>query len=130
MYQKCINEYVSDMNRQSDELLLRFKHFAVAIIKLSQKHKVVLPFSVADQLIRSSTSVGANYAEAQNAISKLDFKNKIYISKKESAETEYWLSIVTELITDTELANLREEAHEITMILQKITTTLRSKSGT
>lgn len=47
-----------------------------------------------DQLIRSATSIGANYTEANNASSPTDFKNKIYIAKKEAAETKYWLGLI------------------------------------
>lgn len=120
------------MNRQSEELLERLRTFTVSVIQLVRTEKT-LPFSVIDQVIRSSSSIGANYAEAQNAASKQDFRNKIYISKKESAETEYWLSIIADLISSASkngLQKLQVEAHEITMILQKIINTLRSKSAT
>ena len=43
------------------------------------------------QLVRASSSPGANYAEAQSAISRKDFHNKIRISLKEMRETRYWL---------------------------------------
>jgi four helix bundle protein len=46
------------------------------------------------QLVRSGTSVGANYCEANGASSKKDFKNKIHICKKEAQETMYWLEII------------------------------------
>ena len=45
---------------------------------------------IINQLVRSSTSVGANYCEANNASSKKDFRNKIFICKKEAQETKYW----------------------------------------
>lgn len=118
------------MNSASTELSIRYKEFAVSIIRFVQSHKT-LPYSVVDQVIRSATSVGANYIEAQNAVSRADFRNKVFIAKKESAETEYWLSIIRELIPDVEMAELIKEAHEITMILQKIVNTLRdNKSAT
>lgn len=117
------------MNRQSDQLLERFRKHAVAVIKYCQANKS-LPFSVVDQVIRSSSSIGANYAEAQNASSRADFRNKIHIAKKESAETEYWLSIVKELNRGDDISALATETHEITLILQKIVTTLRGKTDT
>ncbi|NTV41278.1 MAG: four helix bundle protein [Candidatus Moranbacteria bacterium] len=46
------------------------------------------------QLIRSGTSIGANYCEANNASSKKDFRNKIFICKKEAQETKYWLRMI------------------------------------
>jgi four helix bundle protein len=47
--------------------------------------------SLIDQLIRSGTSVGANYREANETITKKDFKFKIQICRKEAKETKYWL---------------------------------------
>ena len=55
------------------------------------------------QLIRSATSIGANYAEANAASSKKDFRNKIFICKKEARETSYWLEIVLHLFPDCQL---------------------------
>ena len=46
---------------------------------------------ILNQLIRSGTSIGANYMEANGASSKRDFKNKIFICKKEAQETKHWL---------------------------------------
>jgi len=46
------------------------------------------------QLAKSSTSSGANYEEAQGAISRADFKNKVHISLKEMRESHYWLRII------------------------------------
>ncbi|MBI3887868.1 four helix bundle protein, partial [Candidatus Microgenomates bacterium] len=48
------------------------------------------------QIVRSATSIGANYSEANQAISKKDFINKIAIAKKESNETKYWLRMLAE----------------------------------
>ena len=48
------------------------------------------------QLVRSGTSIGANYMEANGASSKKDFRNKIHICKKEAQETKHWLRIMTQ----------------------------------
>lgn len=56
--------------------------------------------SLIDQFIRSGTSIGANYAEANEANSKKDFINKIAISKKESKETQYWLKLIAEVLPE------------------------------
>ena len=101
--------------------------FATAVIKQLRKQKS-LPFSVVDQLTRSSASIGANYAEACNASSKLDFRNKIFIAKKEAAETKYWIDLVIELADSQEWLNLRQEAKELVLILQTIVNTLKGKS--
>lgn len=104
--------------------------FGVKVIKLTQQLKSELPFSVIDQVIRSSTSIGANYTEAQNASSRADFKNKIFISKKEASETRYWLRIIYELTNQDSVNELIDEAQQILLILQKITNTLREKPAT
>lgn len=112
---------------QSEELENRFLTFGVNVIRLTQKLKAQLPFSVIDQVVRSSTSIGANYSEAQNASSRADFKNKIFISKKEASETRYWLRIITELTSKTDTELQLTEIQEILLILQKIVNTLREK---
>jgi len=113
----------------SDQFEERFIDFGISVIELVQQHKTELPFSVADQVIRSATSIGANYAEAQNASSKADFKNKIFIAKKEAGETRYWLRLIARIVGDTDIAALSDEVQQIILILQKIVTTLREKSA-
>ncbi len=113
--------------KQSEELESRFLAFGVNVIKSTQKFKNDLPFSVIDQVIRSSTSIGVNYSEAQNASSRSDFKNKIFISKKEAGETRYWLRVIHELTNQDSVNVLIDEAQQILLILQKITNTLREK---
>jgi len=78
-----------------------------------------------EQLTKSATSIGANYAEANNASSKTDFRSKIYIAKKEAAETKYWLELFGELENcKTRCRQLWQECQFILMTLQKIVTTL------
>lgn len=112
-------------NSKSLEFEERFLKFGVDVIKTITPRKEV-PRSVMDQAIRAATSIGANYAEAQNAASKADFKNKVFIAKKEAAEARYWLRVIAEL-TEPELVNeLLTESQEILLILQKTINTLRS----
>jgi len=59
------------------------------------------------QLVRSATSVGANYCEANGASSKKDFKNKIFICRKEIQETKYWLELIAES-NEEEKENLKK----------------------
>jgi four helix bundle protein len=75
-----------------------------------------------NQLVRSATSVGANYSEANNASSKRDFRNKAIISKKEAQETKHWLRMIKPCFPDNLVAVdiFRQEAHELTLILQSI----------
>jgi len=77
-----------------------------------------------EQLIRSATSIGANFIEAKNGSSKRDFRNKVFISKKEASETLYWLKLLDEFTDSSELKSLQKECHEIILILQKIINTL------
>jgi four helix bundle protein len=79
------------------ELEVRTKRFALDLIDLVER----LPNGragdvVGRQLLRSGTSIGANYREANRAESKNDFIHKVGISTKEAAETEFWLELVSE----------------------------------
>src|SRR3990167_4938484 len=74
----------------------RTAKFAESIIGLAgkvAKNAITLP--IISQIVRAGTSVGANYCEANGASSKKEFKNKIYICKKEIQETKYWLRIIS-----------------------------------
>ncbi len=105
--------------------------FSVLVVRLCGKYSKQPELrSMIDQVIRSATSIGANYAEANNSSSKADFKNKIYIAKKEAGETRYWLKILAELLPGENFTSLQQEALELNLILQKITSTLNEqKSG-
>ena len=78
--------------------------------------------SLIRQLIRSATSIGANYMEANQAASKKDFKNKIRISQKESNESKHWLRMIAtvEISRKQECRKYWQEAHELTLIFAKI----------
>jgi four helix bundle protein len=65
--------------------------FALDIVRFTEQLESAKKFSVAKQLIRCGTSIGANVREAQNAESKSDFIHKSKIAAKEADETEYWL---------------------------------------
>ncbi len=81
------------------------------------------------QLIRSATSVGANYREANGASSQKDFYNKIAICRKEIQESKYWFELLSESNPETKdsLRKLWAEAHELTLIFNRISTSLRNK---
>ncbi len=74
------------------------------------------------QIVRSATSIGANYMEANQASSKKDFRNKICISQKEANETKHWLRMLAIANKDkiTECRLYWKEAHELTLIFSKI----------
>ena len=97
--------------------------FSEKIIDLCKKvpdNTIAKP--IISQLVRAATSIGANYMEANGASSKKDFKNKIFICKKESMETKYWLRMLTK--TDNQVTDdcreLWKEAQELTLIFSKI----------
>jgi four helix bundle protein len=85
---------------------------------------------IINQIIRSGTSIGANYCEANNASSKKDFKNKIFICKKESQETKYWLQMIAKCHPERkeEIRKLWQECQELTMIFQKIISTMNKSN--
>ena len=70
------------------------KKFAIRIIGLEKYLNEKHEYSLANQILRSGTSIGANLAEAECAVSKKDFFSKIYIALKEANETLYWLEIL------------------------------------
>ena len=75
-----------------------------------------------NQVVRSGTSIGANYMEADGAESKKDFKHKIAICKKESNETLHWLRMIAKANLDKkeECRKLWKEAHELALIFSAI----------
>jgi four helix bundle protein len=77
---------------------------------------------ILSQLIRSATSVGANYCEADGAESKKDFQHKIGICKKECKETKHWLRMLSVSNPESKqrCRDLWKEVHELTLIFSKI----------
>lgn len=112
---------------QSQQLENRMLDFSAAVIGVIRQ----LPKSTENeilgrQLIRSSSSIGANYSEAINAASRIDFRNKIFIAKKEAAETRYWLRLL-QSINNTQIdTHLLDESSQLIFILQKIVSTLKN----
>ena len=83
---------------------------------LNENRKLVL----ANQLLRSGTSIGANVREAQNAESKADFIHKLKIAAKEANETEYWLQLCNQAPEYPEPVGLLGEITSINKVLNKI----------
>ncbi len=98
----------------------KFGTQAILFAKIIPKNCVTLP--LISQFIRASTSVGANYCEANNAESKKDFIHKVGISKKEVKETIFWLKMI--VAADSGLVDkikeLHQEAIELNLILSSI----------
>ena len=112
------------------ELEERIEIFGENVINLVKKIKInIINRSVIDQLVRSATSVGANYFEANGASSKKDFVNKVAIAKREVIETQHWLRMLiqTDNYLKQDITNLWDEAKQLGMILSKIISNVRKK---
>jgi four helix bundle protein len=77
---------------------------------------------IVNQLIRSGTSVGANFCEADEASSQKDFINKVAIANKEAKETQYWLKLLLFVLPQNKkpITNLLSEVKELNLILSSI----------
>ncbi len=112
------------------ELEERTAKFGEDVIKFIKTLKQdLVNKSIISQIIRSSTSIGANYCEADGAESKKDFQHKIGICKKESKETKHWLRMLS--ISNPEskqkCRELWKEVHELTLIFSKIINNSKNK---
>ena len=100
------------------------KKFAVKIVKLCNwlDQKPGARRTLSNQLIRSGTSVGANLFEGKYAESDADFIHKLRISRKELAETIFWLELLaeSEIIEQEKIKSLHEDAERIGRILTSI----------
>lgn len=121
------NRDLSENREQTKSEILERRMLTFAANIIRKLKKSTLPKSVIDQLTRSSASIGANYAEACNAASKLDFRNKIFIAKKEAAETRYWIDLCIELNAQEDWSHHRQESHELLVILQTIINSLNKR---
>lgn len=98
----------------------KFLNFAVRIVKLKNfLNQEKLERTIADQILRSGTSIGANQREANYAESDEDFIHKLSIAQKECNETLYWLELLqkTQYISEEEFKSLFNDASELLRIL-------------
>lgn len=106
-----------------DELIERTMQFALRVVKMSEVlPKTTAGRTAAGQIVRSATSVAANYRASQRAKSRADFVSKIATVLEEADETEFWLEFIAraELLLEARLAELRAEADELTRIFAAI----------
>ena len=111
--------------KKRNEISGRLFKFAIRVIKFlrtvpnSQEYQVIRY-----QLLKSATSAGANYYEAQSGSSRADFHNKVNIALKEMSESNYWLEIIHEILESKndkdELIWLIKESEELDNILGTI----------
>src|SRR3990167_2461810 len=109
-----------------EERTAKFGENIIGFCRSIKSDKLADP--ILNQLLRSGTSIGANYMEANGASSKRDFQNKIFICKKEAQETKHWLRMMAKCVPEKkeELRKLWSETQELTLIFQKITSTLKN----
>jgi four helix bundle protein len=106
-------------------LELRTLDFAKSIIHLCQKlPNNIVNHELVDQIIRSASSVGANYREANDSISKKDMLMRLRISRKEAKETSFWLELILEANPETKvlIEKLTDECQQLRNILSAIIT--------
>lgn len=123
-----MNQFSNINNKNNYNLEERTAKFGEATIEFCQKiRQDAITRSLINQLIRSSTSIGANYMEANGASSRKDFANKIYTCKKEAQETKHWLRMLAKCVPEkkNEIGKLWQECQELTLIFQKIVSTIR-----
>ena len=116
MLQPSITKHNFDLEERTLE-------FAKKVIRLCKKLPLnTINKEIVKQLIRSSGSVGANYREANDALSKKDFCHRVKISRKEAKESHYWLQLLEEANHDfkDETRELLQEAIELRKILSSI----------
>jgi four helix bundle protein len=118
------------VKRDLDERLLVY---GATIVKLVES----LPSTIAgrrigDQLLRSGTSVGANFEEAQGAEPKNDFAHKLQIALKELRESNYWLRLLakTEMLPQETLVVVIDESAQLKAILSKSIATVKGTAKT
>jgi four helix bundle protein len=116
----------------NQELVERTMTFAVRVLHMVEK----LPRNlggqaVARQVVRSGTSVAANYRAALRAKSRADFINKITVVLEEADETSFWIefAVQSKLLPEERLASLRDEAEQLVRIFSATRTTTRSRQS-
>jgi four helix bundle protein len=103
----------------SEDLKKRTKLFAVDVIRLVESlPKTKTGNVIGNQLIRSGTSVGANYRAACRAKSKADFINKLKIVEEEADESIYWMELLEDakVVESSKLNHIKKEADELLAI--------------
>ena len=108
-------------------ILIKSIDFALDIINFCEVLEGKRKFVIANQLLKSGTSIGANIHEAQNAESKADFIHKMKIAAKEIEEIKYWLILCEKAKSYPFDETLNQKVREISLIVYKIISTSKSK---
>lgn len=111
------------MQQSENVILKKTIEFSLAVIKYVELLEANKKFVIANQLLKSGTSIGANVHEAQNAESKNDFIHKFKIAAKEVEETRYWLVLCKNADNYPDVGTLEDILFEIEKIITKIIAT-------
>ena len=105
--------------------------FAVEIVAVSKELTLRRQFQMANQLVRSGTSIGANVSESEQAQSRADFISKLGIALKEAYETRYWLKLLEAVgdLSPESAMRLLPMVDEIIRILVKSIKTAKMSGG-
>jgi four helix bundle protein len=117
--------------KKENDLSKRLYDFSLKIVLLVRTlPKEVAAYEIGRQLIRSGTSVTANYEEAKGAFSKEDFTYKLNTSFKEARETNLWLRLLSDskIMKDAQLGEVIKESEEIRNILGRGVKTAKSRN--
>ena len=104
----------------AEEMKERTKRFALSVLKFAESVPGTMEGVIlAKQLIRSGTSVGANYRAACRARSKAEFASKLQIAQEEADESAYWIELLNEsgIASSNQWEVLHKESNELTAIL-------------
>ena len=116
----------------SEELRQRTKRFALRVMKpVDALPKTSVGRAIGGQLVRSGTSVGANYRAACRGRSKAEFTAKMGTVAEEADESCFWMELIIEggLLEECLVASLLKEADELTAIFTAATKTSKARSG-
>ena len=119
----------AERNYNLAERTARFGEAVIALAKTIRRSVITVP--LISQFIRSATSVGANYCEADDAVSKKEFRCKIGTCKKEARETAYWIRMIVAAEGNLKEAarSLWQEARELQLIFASIYRNSASQDG-
>ena len=110
-----------NQKEKTEQLKNRLFEFSLNVIAVYRELNSKKEFAISNQLVRSATSIGANYQEASAAQSKRDFISKVSISSKESRETNYWLRLLHySKLYEGDLKALIEESDQLCKIFTSI----------
>ena len=115
-------------NDRENEIVRVSFEFALEIIEYCELLEEKRKYSIARQLLKSGTSIGANIREAQDAESRADFVHKLKIASKEVNETQYWILLCKHSKNYPDPSVLEEKLESIVKLLAKILGTIKRNS--